>query len=246
MDFIISGYGTEKKPTLVLYHYKKDKPVEIKWQDTIESPSFVCQGDGYLFTITEADDYAKVYVYAKDNNGYRLSDQRDIDGGALCHITYSSKNKALFGACYGTGTIFSVRVSEGKFGEPLYYERQSGATPDTLTRAHCVLLNKEENELIVNNIALDKIFFYDISDGCLRHKQEVTLPTGSGPRHAILSSDERFLYIITEYSNEIFVYRNDHEKQLLQKISALAEDYSGISFCSTMCFSKKVSARSEP
>jgi 6-phosphogluconolactonase len=64
------------------------------------------------------------------------------------------------------------------------------------------------------------------------------VPKGVGPRHALLSKDERLLYIITEYSNEILVFRNNGEKQLLQRISTLEENYKGTSFCSTLCFSK--------
>jgi len=121
MEFILSGYGSEPQISLALYGYEKDKPFNLKWQDTIEAPSFVCQGDGYLFAITEAEEYALIYVYRREGKAYHLSDRRKIEGCALCHITYSCKNKALFGACYGTGTVFSIRVSEGKFGEVLHH-----------------------------------------------------------------------------------------------------------------------------
>lgn len=238
MELIISGYGSKPQTSLALYQLQKDKLSSMEWQDTIEACSFVCQGDGYLFGITEAEEYAYVYLYQRVGNQYQFMDQRQLGGSSLCHITYSSKNKALFGACYGTGTVFSIRVRGDKFGEILFHEKQLGTDLSSVSRAHCVLLNKEENKLIVTNIALDKIYFYEISDGRLSNTQEINMPMGVGPRHASLSQDEKFLYIITEYSNEIFVFQNDQEKQLIQKIATLTAGYSGISNCSSLCFSK--------
>jgi 6-phosphogluconolactonase len=238
MNFLLSGYGSKPENTLALYSLKQDNTVTKEWEDSIDNASFVCQGDGYLFTVTEAEEYAWVYIYQRFQNGYQLSDQRQLEGGSLCHIAYSSKNKALFGACYGTGTVFSIRIREGKFEEILFHDILQGTDPSTLTRAHCVLLNHQENVLAVTNIALDQIYYFNVTEGELVLSQVVETPKGVGPRHALYSTEEKYLYIITEYSNEILVYANDGRKQLLQRISTLPENYSGTSYCSTLCFSK--------
>jgi 6-phosphogluconolactonase len=244
MEFILSGYGEKPQTTIASYSYKvvgSDKEeaiIDLKWQDSIPNASFVCEGDGFLFTITEADDYAHVYLYQRTEVGYLRLDDRRLEGGALCHITYSTMNKALFGACYGTGTLFALSVTDGKFGELLFHEVQLGVDTTALSRVHCVLLNQNETELVVVNIALDQIYFYKVHNGILTQSQILEVPKGVGPRHVLLSKDESLLYVITEYSNEILVYRNNGEKQLLQRISTLAEDYIGTSYCSTLCFSK--------
>jgi 6-phosphogluconolactonase len=237
MELIISGYGLKPANTIARFTYRNNNFVDLDWQDTIENASFVCQGDGYLFTVTEAEDYACVYLYQRIEKGYQLSDQRKLEGGSLCHIAYSSKNKALFGACYGTGTVFSIHVKEGKFEEVLFQDIQQGKTPSDITRAHCVLLNREETNLLVVNIALDQIYYYEVYEGRLKLSNVVAVPKGVGPRHALYSFDEKYLYIITEYSNEILVYANDSEGKLLQRISTLSDNYSGTSYCSTLCFS---------
>jgi 6-phosphogluconolactonase len=238
MELILSGYGSKPTKTIARYTFKNNNSIGVDWQDTIENASFVCQGDGYLFTVTEAEDYACVYLYQRIKRGYELLDQRKLEGGALCHITYSTINKALFGACYGTGTVFSIRVRDGKFEELLFHEIQQGMDSSVLTRAHCVVLNQQENVLVVANIALDQIFCYGILDGALKLSQVIEVPKGVGPRHALYSGDETYLYIITEYSNEILVYENDSKKHLLQRISTLSENFTGTSYCSTLCFSK--------
>ena len=250
MRIIVSGYGQKPAETIKAYEVDTEGGFQEIWKDSLESPSFLCQGDQYLFTVTEADDYAFIYLYEKVGETYRFLDQRKIEGSALCHITYSSRNKALFGACYGTGTVFSVRVGQEGFGELLYQEVQQLSDPfeenperesvvqPPLTRAHCVLLNKAEDQLFTVNIALDCIFVYDISEGHLKRKQTIAAPKGSGPRHTVFARNEEVLYVITEYSNEILVYHDQDGYRLTQRISTLAEDFKGISNCSTLCFSK--------
>lgn len=237
MELMISGYGTKPANTIALYDFDGEASVLLKWQTSIEQASFICEGDGYLFAITEEDEQAYVYLLQRMEDRYLLLDKRYIEGGALCHIAYSHHNKALFGACYATGTIFSIRVEDGKFGELLHHEIQKGEEESSLTRAHCVLLNKAETELAVINIALDKVFFYQVSNGYLSLSWILEVPIGVGPRHAIYSEDESLLYIITEYSNELLIY-GMQQKKLKQRYSTLPSGYKGESNCSTLCFSK--------
>ena len=39
---------------------------------------------------------------------------------------------------------------------------------------------------------------------------QITLPKGSGPRHIILSKNDKFAYVVCEFTPQIFVYRNDN------------------------------------
>ncbi len=234
MELMISGYGNQPKPTMSMYTLTEKAQLISEWETSIENPSYLCKGDGYVFTVTEADEYAFIYSYQRTDSGYELVDKRKIEGGALCHITYSAKNKALFGACYGTGTIFALRVKDGEFKELFHQEIQG--TP--VTRAHCVLLNSEEDLLYTVNIALDCIFVYQITQKELIVDHVLQTPKGSGPRHIVLSETEELLYVITEYSNEILLYENGGAYRLLQKISTLPQGYTGFSNCSTLCFSK--------
>ncbi len=237
MELIISGYGAKPTNTVKGFLLEEDGTFHERWQDSLENPSFVCQGDGYLFTVTENGDDAVIYLYGQKEQGYQLLDQKRMDGGALCHIAYSPKNKALFGACYGTGTIFSVRVEKDHFGAVLHQEiQQEGAA---LTRAHCVLLNRKEDRLITVNIALDCMFIYEVKEGYLTPERIIKAPEGSGPRHALFSEDESCLYVITEYSNEILIYDLRNKDRLIQRISTLSDQFNGRSNCSTLCFFKK-------
>jgi 6-phosphogluconolactonase len=127
-------------------------------------------------------------------------------------------------------------VESDHFGDILHHEIQQEGT--ALTRVHFVLLNRKEDRLVAVNIALDHIFIYAVSQGYLTLERIIKTPEGSGPRHALFSEDESYLYVITEYSNEILVYDLKDEDRLVQRISTLSDQFNGISYCSTLCFSQ--------
>lgn len=236
-DIIVSGYGTSQEKTITGYKIDIKGMKQIVWQACVEQASFVCRWKDYLFTVTETDDYSIVYLMKRSKEEYLLLDQKKLDGGALCHITYSAKHNTLYGACYGTGTIFGVRVEGDHFGEVIFSEVQHSPCGKSLTRAHCILLNAEENKLLTINIAFDEFICYELPEGVPVLLERIALPEGVGPRHVCYSPDETLFYVITEYSNEIYVYKT-MGYQLLQRISTLPPAYSGKSNCSTLCMTK--------
>lgn len=230
MKCIVSGYGIALD-TSIAYYGERSVPF---WTDGIESPSFAVCGDGYLFTLTENRYYAALYAYRRDGISYRLADRRNVVGGALCHLSYSPANKLLLGSCYGTGHLLCARFDPetGKFGDVTAIEQQG----EGRSRQHCSLFNRAEDRAYTVNLGLDKLFIYHAENGALTQERVVNAPAGSGPRHARLSPDEKRLYVVTEYSNEILVY-DTADWTLLQQVSTLPADHFGTSHCSALCLS---------
>ena len=214
MNMIISGYGHSTEKTIGLFKVENGRFTGQGWSDSTESPAFVCGGDGYVFAAKEAGKDAAYYIY-RDG---RLSDSIALEGcGALCHIAYSPKHSTIYGACYGTGNIRAAAVDAAKgcfTGETQNY-LQGG-------RAHSVLLTCDEATLYSANIAQDLIYVYEISAGRLGLVRTFDTGKGRGPRHMALSDDERLLYVITEYSNEILVFETDTGR-LIQAVWTLPE-----------------------
>lgn len=231
MKCIISGYGAHLETSLGLFAEHRGTPL---WTESIESPSFVTYGDGYLFTITENRYYAAIYAYRKEGISYRMTDRRSLEGRELCHVAYSPKNRLLLGSCYGSGHVICAAFDPetGLFGDTQSI-LQEGAG-DQQSRQHCIVLNKAEDLAYTINLGLDQIILYRVANGMLAEEKRISVKEGSGPRHAKLSADEKLLYVITEYSNEIFVY-DTADWSLKQTISTLPEDYFGASHCSTLC-----------
>lgn len=234
MELIISGYGEKGNCNMI----QCDLQGNVVWSDTVEAPSFAIVSGDRLFAATEVEDHSEIHSYVKEGNGYRLVDTARWDGGFLCHICYSEKHNMLFGACWGTGHLLYASLDEnGKFVKTnsIYQVNESG--DDTLiTRVHYVGLCNGENTLMVNNVGLDIIYFYDICNGELVESDRIYTEKDQHPRHSVFNHDESILYVITELSNEVLVYKMP-EKTLLQRISTLPEGFVGKSHCSAICLS---------
>lgn len=234
LELIISGYGKEGQQNII----KCNEYGNVIWSDTIESPSFVCVNGNRMFAGTESDDYAIIHSYVKDGDGYRHIDSVRYDGTCLCHVGYSDKNKMVFGACWGSGHVLYAKIDdEGRFisSGSIMQENETG-DKSLLSRAHFVHINKAQDTLMVTNVGIDVICFYEIGDGTIREKDRITTETGQHPRHAVYTEDEKTLYVITELSNEVLVY-DMPSKTLRQRISTLPEGYSSKSHCSAICLS---------
>ncbi len=239
MKLFISGYGGGETDSIGLYDIGVDgKEAKLLWSSNVEASSYLSYHDNMLFGITEKGHGSSVYMFTGEGDGYRLMDSRDLDGDVLCHISYLPKNKVLVGGCYGSGHVFSIRCEEGRFGQLLSHLRQ-GEDPALTSRAHCIVPDSEEKKLYSANIALDRIYVYDIKDGVLDEREYFQLEKGEGPRHIALYPELGLVYIITEYSNRIIVLgQEDEGYKEIQSISTLPEGFAGQSFCSTLSFTK--------
>ena len=233
MKCILSGFGAHLDNSLGLFPEHRGTPL---WTDGIESPSFIAVGDGYLFAITENRYYAEIFAFRKEGISYRLTDKRGVAGRELCHLVYSPKNRMLLGACYGTGHLIHAAFDpeSGMFGEFGALQQQN--SEDAQSRLHCIVLNKAEDRIYTVNLGLDQIVVYRLENGTLTEENTIPVKKGSGPRHAKLSADEKLLYVITEYSNEIIIY-DTADWSVKQTVKTLPANYFGTSYCSTLCLS---------
>jgi 6-phosphogluconolactonase len=194
------------------------------------------------FTIREEDMNGAVLLYQRIGENYILKDKLELEGGALCHIVYQPKNQTLYCSFYHTGHIAAVKVHHYHFSELLNFFQMAPDGINELTRAHCCVLEPDGTRVFTANIALDRIYIYESEDGELFPNTDcefVQLEKGIGPRHLKFHPIQKFLYLITEYSNEVLTFQyelieNKPQLILLQRISTLPEHFDGISYGSSI------------
>lgn len=235
LKLYVSGYGSGDVPSIGIFKIENGHVLENQWIRNIENSSYLSVYGEYIFGISEFEESSYIHMFKKNLEEYSLIDTKLIKGGLLCHITYLPRNGVLVGACYESGEVFTIRVGENGFGEIESFIKQ-GDNKAKITRAHCVVPNKSETILYSANIALDMIYSYKIKQGKLFENDCLVLPKGEGPRHILLSHNEETLYIISEYSNKIFIINNDNGKMTLSdSVSTLPENFCKNSYCSTLC-----------
>ncbi len=93
--------------------------------------------------------------------------------------------------------------------EPASLEPELPAEEPRPSRAHQALF-LPGGIVVTTDLGYDVVRVWRIRDGRLRGVQQVTLPQGSGPRHAVWHPSGH-LYVLTELSREVFVLAPDVE-----------------------------------
>ena len=239
MKYWISGTGGTNGgfplPSICLYD--TDSPKPNLWEDFSPRPTCLDLWGDKLLAVGEYDDSGCVYLFRREGDSCTLIDSRAIDGTAFCHLTVFPKHSVVAGACYGTGHVFTLEVKEDGFGEMKSWHRQGD---EEISRAHCIICDKAETVAYVANIALDRLYVYDIAeDGALVNERYLQLPAGEGIRHLLLREDTGVLYATTEYSNRILIIDvTGRMPVLLKGFDSLEPDFAMPSHLSGLCMNE--------
>lgn len=215
MKIIISGYG-DSKTSLGLYDIDiKNKKAKLLDSLALNQPSFVtsCKDENErLFAFTFTRNPLAMVSYEIVDNKLELIDKINIPGTTLTHLYYDEELKRVYGCSYMNGSYMYINTTNGRFGNYKYIEKTKPAL------CHCIFKNKDTKEINVIDIKNDCIVIYDME---LNYIRSFKLPDGVGPRHAIYNKKK--IYVITEYSNEIYVL-DSKSGEILEKISSLNSD----------------------
>ena len=143
-------------------------------------------------------------------------------GELVCHLAVSPDGGMLLAACWGDGRLLAIPLDgRGAPGRPVAVDAASDphAVPGDLaqvdgaeprpSRAHqSVFL---PGGLVVStDMGLDLLRFWSREAGGLRLQQQVALPFGVGPRHAVWHPSGH-LYVVAELSAEVYALRPSPE-----------------------------------
>lgn len=148
-----------------------------------------------------------------------------------CHLLYlpgyynycgDPDNGVLLTADYSGASVSLYPVEGGRIQPPVQVVRfeGSGPVPRRQETSHIHHLLPCGDFLLAADLGADCIHVLRLFDSVVRPLCDTRLrreprlervgaipaPAGSGPRHLVCSADGRFLYVITELSNEILVY----------------------------------------
>jgi 6-phosphogluconolactonase len=179
------------------------------------SPSYLCL-DAYgqhIYAAGEKAGDGSVSGWTVKNDAIIPGGTVRAAGGGLCHLTTDSGGRLLFAVSYSDGTIQTFGVtSDGSIGSLLCTVQHKGSGPvkgrQDMAHPHSVWLTPDENVLCVCDLGLDTLLSYNINyqSGGLRHRPDwdVSFPPGSGPRHLVFSPNNKYAFVLTELSREVY------------------------------------------
>lgn len=112
------------------------------------------------------------------------------------YITFDRSGRWLLSASYGAGLVSVNPVAaDGRVGEPLQ-------VIPTARNAHAIRTDHSNRFVFVPHLGTDQVFQFrfDERTGRLTPNDPpfVQLKAGSGPRHLVVSADNRFVYVLNE------------------------------------------------
>ena len=172
---------------------------------------------------------------------------RQITGGTdAVHILLDKESRYAFVANFMSGSVSVLPLREdGALDKVSCFLQHKGTGPNPIRQtgphAHGFELDRLQKRAFVPDLGCDKVFVYDIDyeNGHLKAAPHpyVTLRPGEGPRHCVLDKTGRFLYVINEMGNTIYVFSYNEETgelKELQVLPTLPADFKGESTCSAI------------
>lgn len=203
-----------------------------------------------LYAVTEQRSKAALmaFTYQKSTGALTLLDEKAFPGQSSCHLCFcrlpdshfdsnsdthsESPSEAVVVANYTSGNIVSFPIfADGKIGDLATNYPHIGNGPNSARQKtphpHAVYFDAKNKTVAVPDLGIDRILYYhiDMKTATLTNQSSLILPPGRGPRHCVVSKDQRFTYVNNELSSTVCVF-NMKDKTLVQEISTLPEDAS--------------------
>ncbi|WP_379128077.1 lactonase family protein [Paenibacillus sp. sgz500958] len=202
----------------------------------IANPSYLAvnSAKSIIYAVSETDE-GKIYAFAIDPRTRTLSNlgSQPTGGGAPCYVSISPQENFVFVSNYSGGNInvFPVNTDGSLMpmssqvlhtGSGVREDRQEAAHP------HSIFPDGSGERVLVCDLGLDQVLFYQLEEGKLTAHREINLPPGSGPRHLAFHPSGKWVYAVNELNNTVTVFTYDEvfgNLNVLQHVSTLPEHY---------------------
>lgn len=176
----------------------------------------------FLYAVARGQPYT-VHAFRVDGASGGLSPLATAPmPDSMVSITIDRSGRWLLGTSYGGATLSSQAIgSDGRIAsEPLQFFPSGGRN------AHSIRIDQSNRFVYVPHLGSDEIrtYGFDASSGRMTTEAIAVTkaPDGSGPRHFVLSPDNRFLYLLTEMTGEVIAYQRDLDSGALTRIQSMS------------------------
>lgn len=156
----------------------------------------------YLYATNEQEPIGS--VTALDLSGPAVLNQQSTGGGAPTHLSVHPSGRYLLAANYGSGSVAVLPLSSSGRLDPLTdLVRHKGSQP----HAHQIITDPSGRWVLSVDLGDDSVYVYrlDLATGKLHLSDQVTVATGSGPRHLVFAPSGDQAYLVCEHSSQVIV-----------------------------------------
>lgn len=170
----------------------------------IKNPKYLTKKDNCLITVADFDYESGVALINAEGD---IKNKIAFEKRTSCFIT--SEDDDIYTANYHTGVVTHLKLVQDELRFINSIQIQDGAG------CHQILVFHDR--ILVPCLFLDRVFIFDRS---LKKIGSIHFNANTGPRHGVFSKDGKYLYLVSELSNELFVIEID-EWNIIHQIPVL-------------------------
>jgi 6-phosphogluconolactonase len=183
-------------------------------------PMAVSPDKRFLIAVVRSKPF-QAYSYSIDKSSGALN---LVGTGTLAesypYISLDRSGRFLLGASYGANQVGVNPVgADGRVGEPLQ-------VIPTARNAHSIRTDNTNRFVFVPHLGTDQVFqfLFDEKSGRLTANTPpvLQLKQGTGPRHLIVSSDNRFVYLLNELTGMVTTLSLDPNAGTLKELDSVS------------------------
>jgi len=245
---LLIGTYTNTGKSEGIYVYDFDLGTGKAFRRSVEAainPSFLTlsANRANVYAVTQTDDgKGAVNAYAFDDatGQLMLLNQQLVQASGPCHITTDSKGRYVIVSNYSDGRVSVLPINEdGSLAPLVQLIQHEGSGPNSdrqkSPHVHSAFFSADEQQVYVQDLGTDKINIYDFrpenatSPLVPAQQSFVKGSPGGGPRHAAVSSDGTYVYLVEEMLANVVVFKKEGgDLKPIQTISVNEASYEGI------------------
>src|SRR5438874_7187997 len=188
--------------------------------EKIVMPMTVSPDNRFLIAAVRSKPFS-AYTYGIDSGTGAL---KLVGTGPLAeslpYISLDRSGRFLLGASYGANLVSVNPVgADGRVGEPLQ-------VVPTARNAHAIRTDNTNRFVFVPHLGTDQVFqfLFDEKSGRLSANTPplVQLKQGTGPRHLVVSGDNRFVYLLNELTATVTTLSLDANTGTLKELDSVS------------------------
>ncbi len=182
-------YTSKTSKGIYQFSFEDGKFSDAKQFCTIKNPKYLAIENHEIIAVADFDHDSGVALI--DAKGV-VKDKKAFEERTSCYVTEA--NNDIYTANYHTGVVTHLKNENGNLKYINSIQIQDGAG------CHQVLVYNDL--LLVPCLFLDRVIILDQS---LKKVGSIHFNANTGPRHGVFTKDHKYLYLVSELSNELFV-----------------------------------------
>ena len=207
----VGTYTSEKSEGIYAFTYENQTITDVHLFTKVRNPKYLAWMNDYIVAVCDFEEGSGVAVF-------------DLNGNEIDHIVFEAftscyvgvKDNLIFTAHFHSGDVTLLRFENNHL--------ELVQRTHIKDKAGCHQVIPYKDQYLVPCLFMNQI---KILDQDFTVVDEISFEEGSGPRHAVFSDDEKYLYVVGELSSLLYVV-DMHTKKIVNTVELLENGLSHV------------------